>query len=58
MKQSVGASCGQLLLQSEPVSLHVQTVGIAVCGEEDWELFWKQGLSDTFIRWSRHFLIQ
>lgn len=42
MKQSVGASCAQLLLWSEPVSLHVQTVGIAVCGEEDWELFWKQ----------------
>lgn len=42
MKQSVIASCAQLLLWSEPVSLHVQTVGIAVCGEEDWELFWKQ----------------
>lgn len=57
MQQSVGASCAQLLLQSEPASLHVQTVLSLCVGMSTGELFWKPGLSDTFISWSRHFLI-
>lgn len=52
------ASCAQLLLQSEPVSLHVQTVAITIRGEEDQrkdtennsdKVFWSPNLNISFI---------